>query len=50
MNMDSRDALKRMRSATELDVMRMLKRALDPRDLLNPGKIGSVASLRLTYE
>jgi FAD/FMN-containing dehydrogenase len=34
-----RDALRRMQSAIELDVMRRLKQALDPRDLLNPGKI-----------
>ncbi|MBN9050592.1 MAG: FAD-binding oxidoreductase [Rhizobiales bacterium] len=34
-----RDALSRMRSATELAVMRSLKQALDPRGLLNPGKI-----------
>lgn len=34
-----REALKRMRSATELAAMRSLKQALDPRSLLNPGKI-----------
>lgn len=34
-----RDALQRMRSPAELSVMRSLKQALDPRDLLNPGKI-----------
>lgn len=34
-----RDALLRYRSATEVDVMRALKRALDPDNLLNPGKV-----------
>ncbi|TAM95068.1 MAG: hypothetical protein EPN45_23475 [Rhizobiaceae bacterium] len=34
-----RDALKRMRSATEIDVMRTMKQALDPHGLLNPDKV-----------
>jgi len=34
-----RDALRRMRSVVEFDVMRSVKQALDPRDLLNPGKV-----------
>jgi FAD/FMN-containing dehydrogenase len=34
-----RDALRRMRSTAELDLMRALKRSLDPSGLLNPGKI-----------
>jgi FAD/FMN-containing dehydrogenase len=34
-----RDALRRMRSDTDIEVMRALKGALDPRGLLNPGKI-----------
>jgi FAD/FMN-containing dehydrogenase len=34
-----RDALRRMRSKTDLEVMRALKDALDPRGLLNPGKV-----------
>ena len=33
------EELKRYRSVTELDVMRTLKRALDPRSILNPGKV-----------
>jgi len=31
--------LRRFRSATELELMRTLKRALDPADTLNPGKV-----------
>ena len=34
-----RDALLRYRSATEIAVMRAIKAALDPNNLLNPGKV-----------
>ncbi len=34
-----RDQLPRYRSGTELALMRMLKRALDPENLMNPGKV-----------
>lgn len=34
-----RDALRKYRSATEVAVMRQLKQALDPRNILNPGKV-----------
>jgi D-lactate dehydrogenase (cytochrome) len=34
-----RAALGRYKSAVELDLMRRIKAALDPRDLLNPGKV-----------
>ncbi|HYQ98964.1 MAG TPA: FAD-linked oxidase C-terminal domain-containing protein, partial [Casimicrobiaceae bacterium] len=34
-----RDELVRYRSAVELDLMRAVKRALDPAALLNPGKV-----------
>jgi FAD/FMN-containing dehydrogenase len=34
-----RDQLPRYKSATELDVMRALKRTLDPKNILNPGKV-----------
>jgi len=34
-----RDELLRYKSATEIDVMRTLKHALDPKNILNPGKV-----------
>jgi FAD/FMN-containing dehydrogenase len=34
-----RDELLRYKSANEIDVMRMLKRALDSKNILNPGKV-----------
>jgi len=34
-----RDALRKYRSDTEVAVMRQLKQALDPRNILNPGKV-----------
>jgi FAD/FMN-containing dehydrogenase len=36
--------LARSRSAVELELMRMLKRALDPGNILNPGKVFDLAS------
>jgi len=37
-----RDQLPRYKSAAELDLMRTLKRTLDPNNILNPGKVVSV--------
>jgi FAD/FMN-containing dehydrogenase len=37
-----RDQLPRYKSAIELDVMRTLKRTLDPKNILNPGKVISL--------
>jgi FAD/FMN-containing dehydrogenase len=37
-----RDELRRYKSATEMDVMRALKRMMDPNDILNPGKVVAV--------
>ena len=34
-----RDELSRYKSAGEIDVMRALKRTLDPKNILNPGKV-----------
>jgi FAD/FMN-containing dehydrogenase len=34
-----RDQLPRYKSETELDIMRTLKRTLDPKNILNPGKV-----------
>ena len=33
------EELEHYRSATELDVMRVLKRGLDPQNIMNPGKV-----------
>ena len=37
--LDKRPYLKLSRNAAELSLMRLIKRSLDPRDILNPGKI-----------
>jgi FAD/FMN-containing dehydrogenase len=37
-----RDQLARYKSEAEMDVMRMLKRTLDPKNILNPGKVIAV--------
>jgi FAD/FMN-containing dehydrogenase len=34
-----RDEIKRHKQALELELMRTLKRALDPNELMNPGKV-----------
>jgi len=34
-----RDDIVRYKSATEIDLMRTLKRTLDPNNILNPGKV-----------
>jgi FAD/FMN-containing dehydrogenase len=33
------DEITRYKSAVEMDVMRALKRTLDPNNILNPGKV-----------
>jgi FAD/FMN-containing dehydrogenase len=34
-----REEIRRHKDALELELMRMLKQALDPRGLMNPGKV-----------
>jgi len=40
--MQKRDQLPRYKSAVEMDMMRTLKRTLDPKNILNPGKVVAV--------
>ena len=37
--MQKRDQLARYKSAVEMELMRTLKRTLDPKNILNPGKV-----------
>jgi FAD/FMN-containing dehydrogenase len=37
-----RDQLPRYKSAVEMDLMRALKRTLDPKNILNPGKLVAI--------